>query len=129
MTNLARLGAAAVTLAVAAGCGTTGTTSGSDTKSPEVMLASIQAGQEVGEADALTQKFRVALDSLAPKCKERRIRLSDFTVNSQDLLAKDGIGESLLSLLRHIDASIPDNFGAQPCRDIFAAYITLREGG
>jgi hypothetical protein len=121
--------AVAVILAFATGCATTSTTSGSEPKSPELMLASIQAGHELGQDDALTNQFRAALDSLGPKCKDRRMRLSDFTVKSKELLDEEGIGESLLSILRHVDASVPDNFGAQPCVDIFAAYVTLRESG
>lgn len=92
-------------------------------------LAVIQTRGPVGPDDAIVRKLRKALVALDRKCKEPRIRVSDMAVRSRQLLADEGIDESILSILRNVNTSIPDALGVTKCRDIFAAYVTLRIGG
>ena len=69
------------------------------------------------------------LDALESKCRERRIRLADMTVTAQELLSKAGIEQSLRSIAKHVNRSMPA--GGPPggrCVDVFAAYVTLRKG-
>lgn len=81
-------------------------------------------------SDRLVVRFRRALARLKVKCREPAARLSDFAVNSQQIMKDDaGIEESLLSILQQVDGSIPRSLGPTRCQDIFAAYVTLREAG
>lgn len=100
--------------------------SGSATqRSPAYELAVID-GDSSGNYVAREQ---AALDSLSMKCREGESRLSDFAANSMQIMEKDkGINESTLSILHHVKSSIPKALGVTRCQDIFAAYVTIREG-
>jgi hypothetical protein len=92
----------------------------------EYKLASIEKGGLVAENDPLVGSFGAALNSLEPKCKDSRERIADMAVTTQKLLKEKGISLSLLRILQDVNRSIPSGFGAQPCADVFAAYVTLQ---
>lgn len=93
----------------------------------EFKLATIEAAP-VSTDDPVIAKHADALDALQKKCKERRELLSDFSVKADELLNDSGIDESLLTILRNVNKSIPGSAPKMPCSDIFAAYVTLRRG-
>lgn len=93
------------------------------------MLIVIQTGLPVSPGDPLATQFQGQLDTLAPRCSDTEARLSDFTVATRDVMLKRGVAESYLSILSHVNASIPAGLDPQPCAPIFAAYATLRIGG
>lgn len=92
-------------------------------------LAVIQQNGYVASNAPLVQEYRHALDVLAPKCRESRQNLADFAVATHNFLAKHGIQETELSTLQHVADSIPADAPVMICRDVFAAYATLRIGG
>jgi hypothetical protein len=70
-----------------------------------------------------------ALESLDGKCREGASLILRYGAKAEQLLAQHGILESAPSVIRHVDQSIPPSAPVQPCSDVFAAYVTLREGG
>lgn len=117
-----------VALAVA-GCGGGGDSGRASEPSVAQKLASIQKGSPASARDPLVRRFDRALDALQRKCKDRRIRLSDYTVRAQELLRKSGARESLESIITRVKGSIPRSAPKRPCADVFAAYVTLRKAG
>lgn len=93
-------------------------------------LATIEEGTYVAEDDPLVDDYQAALDGLAADCGDSEERLGDMAVASQELLLNGGVSESLLSILRNVDLSIPS--GSSPrfesCSDVFGAYVVLRGG-
>jgi hypothetical protein len=91
-----------------------------------------RAAQPVRPAhQALVVEFDTQLLNLVFKCKEDKLSLedrlsllADYTVKAQKLLAKQGINESLVSIISHVNRSIP-SYGAprQPCPDVFDGYV------
>lgn len=94
------------------------------------MLASLDAGTSIDDDDPSIAQYASALDNLEDLCTESRSSISDFTVKSQELL-KDDVGKevSLSEVLNQVQASIPTGSPEMPCADIFAAWVTLEEGG
>lgn len=90
-------------------------------------LATIEA--EGPPDEALIGQFDAALSRMEPHCNEPPIEISDDTVTAQQLLAEAGISESLLSILTHVQKSIPGALGKTKCFEVFAAYVTLRKSG
>jgi len=77
---------------------------------------------------ATLRAYEAALNSLEPKCHENRELLGSMALKARDLLANGGVRESLLSILQHVDQSIPPGPHEMPCRDTFAGYVALRGG-
>ena len=102
---------------------------GSNGASAGEKLATLQTNGPPDEA--LVRQFDAQVEALTAKCNERPITLADFTVRTQGLLAKDGVSEPLLSIISHVNRSIPASPNLTPtrCRDLFAAYVTLRTAG
>ena len=99
----------------------------------EYKLAAIQSGGYVDPNDPLVAQFGSVLNDLEGKCQESRNQLSGISIIVHNDMAQRGVDESYLSILQHVDASIPDDLvnsgGAQKCADIFAAYAVLRLDG
>ncbi len=102
------------------------TSSATEVRSTEAMLAIIQKQGYLADSDPLVGQFKRQLDLLEPKCKDTRSRLADMTVATHDIMAKAGVEETHLSILTNVTASIPDSGPQWNCADIFAAYATLR---
>ncbi len=92
----------------------------------EVMLATIEKQSPVAASDPLVAAFKVQLDLLEPRCVETRGQLSDLAVSTRDIMAKRGVEESLLSILKGVASSLPASGSRMKCTDVFAAYATLR---
>lgn len=110
-----------VILAAACSSGSSAATSGGASQ------PSVAEKLHVVEGNATTAEYQHALDKLGPKCRERAGRLGDFAVKTQQIIEnKTGQHEPLISILRHVNQSIPKALGKTPCLDIFTAYAILR---
>lgn len=112
-------------------CGSTG--SGSPDADSECVtvackLATIDEQTYVSPDDPMVAEYQSALDGLAGDCGDSEERLGDMSVRSQELLLNGGVSETLLSILRSVDRSIPGGTQLESCSDIFAAYVALRGG-
>jgi hypothetical protein len=94
---------------------------------PEYKLAVIDEGGYVDPADPVVDRFARVLDKLQRKCSDSRSFVGDMAVRSQELMAEEGVRESLLSILTNVNRSIPRKLG-RSCSDIFATYVVLRTG-
>jgi len=92
------------------------------------MLATFQEGSDPASGDPLVAKLNTALNRLAPKCRESHHKLAAETWASWKDLRKNGVDESILSVLTHVRESIPAVMGRTNCAQIMAAYLLLREG-
>ena len=126
----------AVAALVAGGCASSSDSPGggggsgdNGKKSVAEKLATIQKQAPVEANDPLVRNFDAKLDALQKKCKDRRIRLADFAVTARKLLKKDGVDESLSSIVTHANQSIPAAAPRMPCAYTFAAYVALRTSG
>src|SRR5579859_6101687 len=77
----------------------------------EYKLAVIQTGAYVDPNDPLVGQFATALDDLQSKCTEPRDRLGDFAVVTHTQMGLHGVNETQLSILEHVNASIPEDNG------------------
>jgi hypothetical protein len=116
-------------LAVTASSSLTVSVSRSSARSVCVKVVTIDSGRLPSPSDPRVRKCQRVMAALDLKCKESRIRRADMAVVSRRLLREAGISESVLSILTHVNQSIPRGFGRMPCAGIFAAYVTLRTGG
>ena len=83
-------------------------------------------------ADAPTKQATFSKDVapiLQSKCQEPRRYLSEYAVATRNALNERGVDEDLLSILTHVNASLPPAAGAMKCDGVFASYATLRVGG
>lgn len=93
------------------------------TPGPAKMLADLDAGRyPVGD-------YQHALDALAPKCKQDEQHIAGIANGTLEDLQKNGVtDETELSVLQHLDQSIPKGAPRMDCVGIAASYATLREG-
>ena len=105
----------AVVFAVA-GCGSSGDSQSAET--PAERLAALDGGD--------VSTFQQNLDSLKRKCLDSEEKIASFVYGTQKTMEKNGVNESLASVIEHVDQSIPANAPKQRCIGVFAAYATLR---
>jgi hypothetical protein len=93
------------------------------TPGPAKMLADLDTGRyPVGD-------YQHALDALAPKCKQDEQHIAGIANGTLEDLQKNGVtDETELSVLQHLDQSIPKGAPRMDCVSIAASYATLREG-
>ena len=107
------------TLVVVVGAAGCGSGSGQSAETPAGRLASLDG------ADAST--FQRHLDSLKGKCLDSEDRIASLVYGTQKTLEREGVNESLASVIEHVDRSIPANAPKQKrCIGAFAAYAILR---
>lgn len=63
------------------------------------------------------------------KCRESPAKIGDMAVLSTQLLRKQGIRMSILTVLRGVNRALPASLGRTRCSDIFAAFVVLVEQG
>jgi hypothetical protein len=71
---------------------------------------------------------RLSLTKPVSSCPIRVGTVTDHFAASKRILREHGLKESVLSILTHVNASIPEALGRTSCADIFAAYVTIRIG-
>jgi hypothetical protein len=98
-----------------------------DTSSAAYKLAQYDLGSSPSASDVAT--YQTALDGLLPYCTEKdEMKLAGQIWASWQDLKKNGINdETNLTLISHIETSIPDSIKPTDCQGIMAAYLVLRE--
>lgn len=110
-----------------AGCG--GTSSQPQTQTPAERLAAYQEGvSSVSVGDPLVAQLAGQLDLLEQDCTETQDKLAAKVWASWTDLQKNGVDETILSLIEHVRSSIPASLAPTDCAQIMAAYLVLREG-
>jgi hypothetical protein len=135
MTATSRRTMAMALAILATGCSNGGTdaVSGADggldprEQTTEYKLAVVD-GAAVTPDDPAVEDYAVALENLESACRNPREQLGDMAVTAQELLANGGVSEGLLSILRNVSLSIPEEAPETNCEDIFASYVVLRGG-
>lgn len=93
------------------------------TPGPAQMLADLDGNAHPAAA------YQRALDALAPKCTQDRKSIAGIGNATLQDLQKNGItDETELSVLEHLNQSLPAGSPRTDCVSIAAAYATLREG-
>lgn len=93
-----------------------------------VRLASIDYGELVGEGDPRVVPYRKGLQILATKCTSTEQQIADATVVAQEQLARQGVQQSLIQIMRGVSASIPpEAYGTFTYPEVCAAYVVLQE--
>ena len=95
---------------------------------PEYLLASIDAGEPLSVDDPSIGTYARLLDSLDEKCEEERSLIGDEAVQATELLADEGISITVLTGLRVMDGSIPEESPTLNCAEVAAAWITTLVG-
>lgn len=92
--------------------------------SPAQMLADLDGDtQPVGD-------YQAALDALGPKCTQDESHIAGLGDAGYADLVKNGVtGETRLTVLQHLDESIPAGLGKTDCAGMLSAYLVLREQG
>ena len=74
--------------------------------------------------------YQAALDALGPKCTQDEAHIASLGDAGYSDLVKNGVtDETRLSVLRHLDQSIPAGLGKTDCAGMLSAYLVLREQG
>jgi hypothetical protein len=82
-----------------------------------------------GGGDVQTARFRSLLSQLTEKFVESEKEISDMTVKAQDLMKKEGIAESLVSIMEGMNQIFAAKVANQEYKQYVAAYVTLRSQG
>lgn len=74
--------------------------------------------------------YQAALDTLAPKCTQDEAFIAGLGDSGYNDLVKNGVhDETRLTVLQHLDGSIPASLGKTDCTGMLSAYLVLREQG
>lgn len=74
--------------------------------------------------------YQAALNALAPKCTQDETHIAGLGDAGYKDLVQNGVkDETRLSVLQHLDDSIPASMGKTDCTGILSAYLVLREQG
>jgi hypothetical protein len=74
--------------------------------------------------------YQAALDALAPKCTQDAVHIAGLGDAGYQDLVKNGItDETRLTVLQHLDQSIPASIGKTDCAGMLSGYLVLRENG
>ncbi len=77
---------------------------------------------------ATVAQYQSALNALKPLCTENESALAGEIWASWSNLESNGVtDETILSLMSHIQDSIPKSMGPTNCKGVMAAYLVLRE--
>ena len=104
-----------------------------EVQAPAFELASLQS-PGVAETDPLVDQFAAQIRRMAAKSEkpdDSTISLPEgiarMTITIHDKMAERGVDEDYLSILTHVNDSVPDGvqLGQHPA-DVFAAYAVLR---
>lgn len=93
--------------------------------------ATASSAQMLADLDGDTSPvgdYQAVLDALAPKCTQDEYHIAALGYSGYNDLAKNGVhDETRLTVLQHLDQSIPASLGKTDCVGMMAAYLTLRE--
>ncbi len=93
--------------------------------SPELMLASVNAGGEVDEDDPSVDEFRAVLDVLEESCPDDRQEIADLAVSTHQTVTERGLEITLLQMMRDLSENIPPDLADTgiSCAIALAAYV------
>lgn len=95
--------------------------SSSSKPSPAQMLA------DLDNNDHPAGDYQQVLNQFTPKCKEDEFTLASYVFATLTDLRKKHINdETELTVLQHLNDSLPDMGGKTECKQIAAAYLVLR---
>lgn len=90
---------------------------------PAQMLADLD-----GDTSPVTD-YQAALNALAPKCTQDEVHIAGLgDAGYKDLVLNGVTDETRLTVLQHLDQSIPASVGKTDCTGMLSAYLVLREG-
>ncbi len=94
-------------------------------QSPELMLASINAGGEVDENDPSVDEFRAVLDVLEASCPNERQELANIGASTHQAVTERGLEITLLQMMRDLSENIPPDLADTgiSCAIALAAYV------
>lgn len=119
--------ATAVTILLATGL----TLTGCSASAPDP--SKISGAQKLADLDGdahPTADYQRILDALGPKCTQSPDALAALVYGTQKVMHDDGVpDETNYDVLTHLNQSVPENEPASDCKDVAAAYVTLRESG
>ena len=94
-------------------------------QSPELMLATINAGGDVSEDDPSVDEIRAVLDVLAESCPDDRQEIADLAVSTHQSVTERGLEITLLQMMSALSENIPPDLAATgiSCAIAFAAYV------
>lgn len=94
--------------------------------------AAASAAQRLADLDgdvSPVSDYQAALDALAPKCTQDEPFIAGLGDSGYSDLVKNGVtDETRLSVLQHLNDSIPSSLGKTDCTGMLSAYLVLREG-
>ena len=97
-----------------------------DVHLPEVLLATIQYGEELPAADPRVRAFASLLDTLEGRCTEDRLRLADIIADANELLERRGRREPILDTFRDFVDSTDGVTSDFPCDTLVDSYVEDR---
>jgi hypothetical protein len=110
----------------------TSTTAAATAAAPAASTA-VSPAQELADLDGDTHPvadYQAALDALAPKCTQGETYIAGLGDAGYKDLVKNGVtDETRLSVLQHLDQSIPASLGKTDCTSMLSGYLMLREQG
>jgi len=96
---------------------------------PEVLLATIQHGEQLPESDARVRAFAVLLDTMESRCSEDRLRLADLITDANEALEHAGQREPILDTFRDFVSTTDGVANDFPCEVLFTDYVEGRLRG
>jgi PASTA domain len=75
------------------------------------------------------QRYDRAVGALDRECNEDSSMIARYIKKAQDSLQESGQYESLTSIATGVNRSYPTRLRVTDCSQLFAAYVTLRQGG
>ena len=82
-----------------------------------------KVGYDVSPTDPIIRKYEQALNEFAQICYNSKERLGHYAVSARLMLAKGGVPESLLEILRHVRVSTLPSVHRISCAPVFADYV------
>lgn len=98
-------------------------------ESIEYKLATIDAGRSIPTDHITVARFRSLLHQLSATYTENAQQIADMTVKAKQILKKDGINESLISIMEGMNQILPQRIENQRYAEYVSAYVALRSQG
>jgi len=118
----------AVAVVVFKGCGSSSNGGGGQSDIATGIQVLQQFDRDHGNGSADSSAYQAALSMASAKCTNPVKDVARFVENSYTDLVSNGVeDETALSVLQHLNASIPDG-SRMDCQGVLAAYLALREG-
>ena len=98
-------------------------------ESLEYKLATINAGRWIEQDDITVARFRSLLRQLSQTFVEGRQQIADISVKAQQIMKKNGISESLLTIMEGMNQLVSSEVRNLNYAEYLSAYVVLRNKG